>query len=77
MLKNKGGDAMSRQIVKALQDIKKELKATNKYLKELVETKPDTLLDPESVMIDTTEIHKILNKESIGIQTNKIDGYNV
>lgn len=68
---------MSKQIVKALQDIKKELKNTNRYLKELVETKSDKQLDPESVVIDTTEIHKMLNKESIGIQTNKIDGYNV
>lgn len=68
---------MSRQIVKALQDIQKELKTTNRYLKELVETKSDKQLDPESVMIDTTEIHKMLNKESIGTQRNKIDGYNV
>lgn len=67
---------MSRQIVKALQDIQKELKTTNRCLKELVETKSDKQLDPESVVIDTTEIHKMLNKESIGIQTNKIDGYN-
>lgn len=68
---------MSKQIVKALQDIQKELKTTNRYLKELVETKSDKQLDPESVMIDTTEIHKMLNKESIGTQRNKIDGYNV
>jgi len=66
---------MSRQIVKVLQDIQKELKTTNKYLKELVETKPDKQIDSESVMIDTTEINKMLNNESIGIQRSKIDGY--
>lgn len=67
---------MSKEIVKALQDIKKELKTTNRYLKELVETKPDKQLDSESVMIDTTEINKMLNEEVVSTRRSKIDGYN-
>lgn len=76
MPKIKGGDAVSKEIIRALGLIQKELKTTNKYLKELVETKPDRQIDSESVMIDTTEINNILNRESTGTRRSKIDGYN-